>query len=138
MSALVPSASAQSSLPVGADAPLLQLLSQQRENEKSFLRDAQARADLRHALWLQTMLDPEQTMQMRLRASELSAKSDGDFDKAAAITNATMREMFLSPHNRLRDTFPAIQAALQSADDVEEAEFELVEDDDAAIDYLDS
>lgn len=118
-----------SQLPTPVDSPLLALLEQQRAGEKSYLRDAQLRSDLRNALWMKAMLDPDIPMNTRLHASELSAKADGEFDKGATSVAATIREMFLSPHNRIRETFPALEVALEAADAAAEAEFELVEDD---------
>lgn len=110
--------------------PLLRMLDQMRGEEKSFLRDAQARSELRHALWISTMTSESEDTASRLRASELSAKADGEFDKTKIIAGtATIREMFLSLRGELKELYPPTEEALAAVDAVEELSFELVDDD---------
>lgn len=119
--------------------PLVRMMESMRKDEKSYLRDAQARSELRHSLWINTMLDDSEDTTTRLRASELSARADGEFNKIDIVSGAaTIREMFLSISGELKELYPKTENAMICADaldDPRQTEIDYILVDDAEEDY---
>lgn len=122
----------QNELIIIEPTPLVTMLEAMRRDEQSYLHNAKARAELRHALWINTMLDEARPIGIRLKASELSGKADGAFVEKTqvGITNS-FRDMIMSLNGQVKELAPLTEDALQCIDgmeSVEELTYQIIDD----------
>lgn len=114
---------------------LAAVIMQAREQEESLITSAKARAELRTALWVSTMMDDDADLPSRLRASELSAKADGAFvDKTQVGIDQTFREMVMTaarsvPLVDASPVAPAIAVSEENGEDDDPREYEVTFED---------
>lgn len=115
----------------GCISPIVESTRQELEKAEKLKAEMIERKARRIEFWMDTMDDIEQKMTDRLRASELSAKADGDFVERKEVTIAsTYREILMTRAGTLEELEPPHKILMLEADFVEESE-----DDAEELDY---
>lgn len=106
--------------------PLTIMLENMRADENSFLRNEEKRRDLCLAFWINTVIDEEANPNIRMRASELLAKANGQFVEKKELTLlGGYREMVMNAKGKLVELNPLHRNSLESADAMEYIEYEV-------------
>lgn len=104
-------------------SPIIESTRQELEKAEKLKAEIIERKARRIEFWMAAMDDEEQKMTDRLRASELSAKADGDFVERREVTIAnTYREILMTRAGSLEELEPPHKIFMLEADFVEEAE----------------
>ena len=106
--------------------PLVLMLEHMRSDETSFLRNEERRRDLCLTFWLSTILDKDEAPNIRVRASELLAKANGQFVEKRELTLiGGYREMVMNAKGKLVELNPLHKDASESIEAMEYIEYEV-------------
>ena len=109
-----------------SETPLTRMLKNMQADEQSFLRNEMMRKDLCLTFWIQTILDEDTNPNVRMRASELLAKANGQFVEKKELTLlGGYREMVMNAKGKLVELNPLHRNSLESADAMEYIEYEV-------------